>query len=424
MLRFDYVPYPLWRRRWPGPLKKVAPALLRPLLAGAADENPPATARQLVRFMARWRLLNGIVESEARRLISDRPAQVELTYPDRPVISAPDGPVRLPAQWEPMETILMTWPVLYPPLWKHYAEMVKAIVPVAGVTINIPRPTWADGIQLFLTQSGLNDLRRVRFLHLPTDDIWVRDYGPFVGLDAQGQQVAVHAIYDPLETYPQQRDNDMVRRWAAHSEIPLRELDLHTEGGNYWSDGMGTFIMSDETLMRHNHLGRAEVERRLHSAFHFEKLIVTPHLLQEETGHVDLLVKLADARTVLMTEARPSLSAENLRKTSEMFRRETNARGERYTIAELPALPRYRNWGVFSIWRSYTNSLTVNGRVLVPIYGEANDEVALRIYEQAMPKHEIIPIDCKIGANGGGAVHCMTKEVPAAAPTSGKERLP
>jgi agmatine/peptidylarginine deiminase len=29
-----------------------------------------------------------------------------------------------------------------------------------------------------------------------------------------------------------------------------------------------------------------------------------------------------------------------------------------------------------------------------------------------MPSHDIIPIQCAVGANGGGAVHCLTKEVP------------
>jgi agmatine deiminase len=341
---------------------------------------------------------------------------VELTRPDLTPPPAPQKPIRLPAQWEPMETIILTWPTLYPPLWALHAEMVKAIAPVCGVTINVGRPTWASGVRLFLQQYGITDFANIRFLNLPTDDIWVRDYGPFVGLDEQGEQIAISATFDPLATYPQQQDNAMAMRWAAHNEIPAREVDLHIEGGNYWSDGVGTLIMSDETLIRHKQMGlnAQEVERRLHETFLFDKLIVTPHMLQEETGHVDMLVKLADAQTVLVTRADPSTkpNTENLLKTAEIFRKEANAMGDSYKVVELPALPRYFNWGVFSIWRSYTNSLTVNGRVLVPVYGEPSDDVALRIYEQAMPRHEIVPINSAVGINGGGAVHCMTKEVP------------
>jgi agmatine deiminase len=306
--------------------------------------------------------------------------------------------------------------VLYPPLWALHAEMVKAIAPVCGVTITVSRPMWANGIRLYLEQHGVTDWHHIRFLNIPTDDIWVRDYGPFVGLDEKGEQVVVSATFDPLTTYPQMNDNALALRWAAHNEIPAREISLHTEGGNYWSDGAGTLMVSDELLIRHAQLGlsREEVERRLHEAFAFEKLIVTPHLLQEETGHVDMVTKLADAQTVLVTEAEPSINAGNLRRTAEMFRAETNARGQPYTVIELPALPRYFNWGAFSVWRSYTNALTVNGRVLVPVYGEPTDDAALLTYERAMPGYTIIPINCRAGANGGGAVHCMTKEVPRA----------
>lgn len=400
----------------PLPLKRLVRPLLNRVLAARADETPPTSARQMAKYMARWRLIDGLSEADARHRMNHHSADVELTRPDLQPPSAAQKPIRLPAQWEAMETIILTWPTLYPPLWALYAEMVKAIVPVCGVTIIVSRPTWASGIRVFLEQQGIKSesFDNIRFLNLPTDDIWVRDYGPFVGLDEYGEQVVINATFDPLTTYPQQNDNAMAMRWAAYHEIPAREVDLHTEGGNYWSDGAGTLIMSDETFLRHEQIGRAEVERRLHEAFEFDKLIVTPHLLQEETGHVDLLMKLADAQTVLVTHAdrAAGLNTENLRKTAELFRGERNAQGQAYNVVELPALPRYFNWGAFSIWRSYTNSLTVNGRVLVPIYEEATDEAALFAYEHAMPGYDIMPINCRVGINGGGAVHCMTKEVP------------
>ncbi len=418
MLRFNYIPYPLWRRRLPGPLGVITAPFLRWFYPVTADRQPPATPRQMAQMMARWKLLQGLDEAEARQYLNDQPATVEMTRADLAPQPAPAGLVRLPAQWEPMETIILSWPVLYPPLWELHAAMVEAITPVAQVTINVPRPTYASAIKLFLEKRGVADLGKVRFLYLPTDDIWVRDYGPFVGLGSAGQQVAVCAIYDPLPNYPQDQDNAMPLRWAAHNEIPVQELALHTEGGNIWSDGQGTLIMSDEFQRRDHQMQLADVLAALHGVFDFDKLIVTPHLLEEETGHVDLLVKLADAETVLVTEPGDSVNNERLRQTGELFRKETNARGQRYEVMELPGLPQYFNWGLFSIWRSYTNALTVNGRVLVPVYGEKTDETALRIYEQAMPQHEIIPIDCRVGINGGGSVHCMTKEVPQAQPKS------
>lgn len=412
--RFGYIPYPLWRRRWPipglQPLVRQACRLFYPV---RADTNPPATPRQMARYLARWHLLVEMDEREARRCLMENPAAVELSRADREPAAAPPGPVRLPAQWEPVETVLLSWPVLYPPLWALHAQLTEAITPVATVSICVPRPTWANGIRLYLAQRGLADLNRVRFVYLPTNDIWIRDYGPMTGLNDAGKPVVVHAPYDALPAYPQSLDDAMPVRWAAHQQIPVRVLPLHIEGGNLWSDGAGTLIMSSAFQRRDRSLTVDAVTEQLHAMFKFEKLIVTPHLDEEETGHVDLLVKLADAQTVLVTAPGESINAGNLARAADVFRAETNAQGQPYRVLELPTLPPYYNWGVYPVWRSYANALTVNRRVLVPVYGHRMDDEALAIYGSVLPDHDLIPIDCTVVINGGGAVHCLTREIPA-----------
>jgi agmatine deiminase len=51
------------------------------------------------------------------------------------------------------------------------------------------------------------------------------------------------------------------------------------------------------------------------------------------------------------------------------------------------------------------------------VYGEQADETALAVYSDTLSDYTIIPIDCRIVINGGGAVHCLTKEVPHATPS-------
>src|SRR5690606_40902754 len=85
----------------------------------------------MARYLARWRLLGDRDKSDARRCLNQHPASVELTRADQEARPALDAPVRLPAQWGPVEAVIVTWPVLYPPLWPLYAQMVEAITPVA-----------------------------------------------------------------------------------------------------------------------------------------------------------------------------------------------------------------------------------------------------------------------------------------------------
>ncbi len=409
VLRFDFIPYPLWRRQFPAPVGAALRPLFRRCLAAEADEHPPAAPAALAAYLARWGLLEGASEAEARAALAE-PPPVEVAPAAEPdSVAAP--PVRLPAQWEPVAAVLLTWPHLYPPLWAGHAAMVAAIAPAAAVEILVPSALWAAAARFYLRARGA-DHPAVRWVVAPVDDIWVRDYGPLVGRDAHGRRAMVKPVFAPLPRYPQARDDALARRWAALRGLPVVSLDLYLEGGNLWTDGAGTLIVSEHAL-RANRLDRAGLEARLRRALAFDKLVVTPCLRREETGHVDLLVKLADAQTVLVTSPALCCNGWALRETAARFRGETNAAGQPYHVVELPAPPPYLNWGVYPIWRSYTNALTVNGRVLVPVFGLPDDDRALAVYAGALPGCQIIPIDCRAAVNGGGAVHCLTRDVPA-----------
>jgi agmatine deiminase len=413
----------------PGWLRSTTDRLYHRIYPVSEDREPPASPERMARYLARFDLLG---TDDAAAITVQLESNAESDYPC--IETAPDparpertpsevtplevgdgGPVRIPAQWEPMEAVLLNWPILYPPLWPLHAQMAEAIAPVADVVVTVPAPMWAHAAWLYLKHRdnlSAAELRRVRFLHLPTDDIWVRDYGPIAGYNSDGIRVAVDPKYDRNPQYPNQRDDEMMIRWAAHTRTPVLPLGLETEGGNLWSDGQGTLLMSDQIFRTNRHNTQAEIMEKLHSVFEFDKLIITPRMRIESTGHIDLLVKLVDATTVLVAAPDTRTSAGRLRETADLFRHETNANGDPYTVIELPTPGLYLNWLAYPIRRSYTNALTINGRVLVPVYGVAEDQTALDIYARTMPDYTIIPIDCRVGANGGGAVHCMTKEIP------------
>lgn len=411
--QFNYIPYPLWRRKMPFGVKPMLDPILRRYYPVDADRRTVPTVNDVADYLMRFGLIRGALETDLRNTLRDNPPPIELVDEDkRPALT--DQPARLPAQWEPMERIIISWAVNFPPLWEMHAQMVEAITPVADVQINVNHPLWAGAVRMYLESRGKANMRRVRFYHLPTDDIWVRDYGPLVALDNKGERVVVAMIYDPLPNYPQERDNLMPERWAAHEGFSLMRMDFHGEGGNVWTDGDGTLLMTNQAYRLNPDLNRDELLRRLHAAFDFEKLILLPRLRVEETGHIDLLTKLGNANTVFISAPTATFSADRLRAARAQLRRETNARGQHYRLVELPTPPLYWNWFGFPVRRSYTNALTVNGRILVPIYGIPDDDKAIRVYSDAMPDMTIVPIDSHMGANGGGAVHCMTKEVPQA----------
>lgn len=416
--QFNTIPYPLWRKRWSAVSKRLLTPIWKRAYPYEADMNPPENNAQVADILHRFGLLADMTLSEIKEaLISDELSIVDArlsTTPSVLPISDLSQPARLPAQWEKMESVIVAWSTFYPKLWSLHAELVEAIAPVAEVTVIVPAPMWANGVWAYLKHRDRlkENSGRVRFMVCPVDDIWIRDYGPIVAHGADGGRIVLDTIYDHLPKYPQSRDDAMPLYWGQAECLPVYRLNLHTEGGNIWTDGAGTLLMTERIFEENNKLTRQTLEAYLHQVFDFKKIIYTPRMRYETTGHIDLLLKLANQDTVLISDSNVPYTDE-LRTTAEIFRKSTNADGQPYNVLKLPTPPLYRNWFFYPIRRSYTNSLTINGRVLVPVYDLTTDEQALRTYEQAMPDHEIIPIHCKVGINGGGSVHCLTKEIPA-----------
>ena len=180
--------------------------------------------------------------------------------------------------------------------------------------------TWG-AVAYLQSRGNLSDALydNVKFLVVPTDDIWVRDYGPIVGFNGTGGRVAVNAYYNRHAQYPQQNDDGMVAFWSTHTKTPIVPLGLKTEGGNLLSDGQGTLLMSDGIYANNPQFTREELDAHLHSIFDFEKLIITPRMTFESTGHIDLLVKLADPQTVLVSAPNERTSRRQLRDTIDLF---------------------------------------------------------------------------------------------------------
>ena len=62
----------------------------------------------------------------------------------------------------------------------------------------------------------------------------------------------------------------------------------------------------------------------------------------------------------------------------------------------------------------YTNFYICNGGLIVPTRGEETDAEALALLESLYPGREAVAVSGEMLALGGGGVHCITQQVPAA----------
>ena len=414
-IQLGYAAKPWWKFEHLQRFNRILMPICRRFYPVGADVVPPADIDALARWMERWGLLPSHVPRAAaqRRLEALACSSAETVEAERMPDGASSEILRLPAEWEPSEAVVITWPVLFPGFWDFYRDLVAAIAPVARVDVLIPHAIYAPAVLAYLGE-GWEDDRRLRLLVTPSDDIWIRDYGPLTCIDKAAQRVMVDAIFDPPEMLFTNDDSFPVR-YAAHQGCASRHLALHLEGGNLWSDGQGTLIATEGLYARNFPMPPDDVRQQLLEGLGAERLIVVPPLRMEGTGHVDVFVKLATPDTVLVTEPRSIVNGRRLAEAAEVLRASRNATGCFYRVVALPSVPAYCNWGVSRIWPSYTNALTVNQRVLVPTYGlPERDAAALAVYRQVMPDHEIIGINARIAANAGGTIHCLTMQIPAA----------
>ena len=160
---------------------------------------------------------------------------------------------------------------------------------------------------------------------------------------------------------------------------------------------------------------RIEIEQMLARYLGVEKVLwLGRGIVGDDThGHIDDIARFVAPRTIVAvhesnrSDANFEMLDENLKRLATM----TDLNGAKLDIVRLP-LPAPVVFGGQRVPASYANFYIFNGVVLVPVFNDKNDRVALNTLAELMPKHEIVPIYCGDLIWGLGAIHCMTQQQP------------
>jgi len=61
-------------------------------------------------------------------------------------------------------------------------------------------------------------------------------------------------------------------------------------------------------------------------------------------------------------------------------------------------------------YRAYINSFISNSALYFPTYGDNGDDVARKVYQEALPGYKIVGVDAE-GTEWGDSVHCRTRNL-------------
>lgn len=302
-----------------------------------------------------------------------------------------------------------------PELW------LEDLAPAQQEVAALAQAIHADGrgeeiILVAATETAADTARKLapfaRVIVEPFGDIWLRDTGPIVTGTGERRRAQGFGFNGWGGKYDLPGDDSIGERLAASAGLPYAKADWILEGGAIDGDGSGCVLTTEQCLLNPNRnagLSRNEVEDRLKRDLGAEKIVwLGEGLLNDHTdGHVDNLARfVAPGRVALPAPAEDDPNAAVYAEAAERLR----AAG--LDVVPLPS-PGKVERDAEIIPASYMNFLIGNAAVVVPVYGTANDEAAVRSVQALFPDRVAVGLRADHILTGGGSFHCISQQVPA-----------
>jgi len=334
----------------------------------------------------------------------------------------------LPPEWAPQSAVMLTWPRADGDFARHF-EAVEANFVAIAVAISRHQEVHINygldpaKLRDRLIQAGAHPAR-LRVYRVESDDVWARDHGPITVI-RDGRLVHLDFTFNGWgNKFSAERDNALTRKLAGLGawSAPVETVDFVLEGGGIEVDGCGALLTTERCLLaptRNPQLTREGIEAVLKREFGIERVLWLKHgdLLGDDTdGHVDTIARFCDAHTIAYQGCSDPSDAhyEDLKGLAEELAALRTRDGSPYDLVELPLpAPIYDEDGQ-RLPAGYANFLIMNNVVLVPIYGDANDEPALSKLREVFEDRQVIGIDCRALILQYGGLHCVTMQIPQA----------
>ncbi len=380
------------------------------------------------------------------------------------------------AEFEPQETIWMTWPeeaCLGGPSWgDSVLDVTEVLAGYVNVRLHVFDEEQEQRLAAKLAQRKLAGPRVEVFVY-PNSPGMIRDFGPaFVRRSSGGLGVADfnwnNGGVRPVGHARTLKSEALDRSWAERLGLPVTSRSrLVSEGGAREVNGRGTILLVAAVELQRNpgwtresieaeykrHLGVKKVIWLKKGLYEEEALISLPGgLFSYGTGgHVDTIARFADATTILLAEVSAEerdtspISAESFARMEENYRileGATDQDGSPFRVVRVPAadlaegVVPWEDLGAekilfpeatpgeplrYLLGGSYLNYIIANGVVVLPKFGRpdgpestrAKDAQTLEIFQEVFPGRRVVQVDMVNLSHCGGGFHCNSLHQPA-----------
>lgn len=351
----------------------------------------------------------------------------------------------MPAEWAPHSQTWMVWPQR-PDNWRNQGTPAQAaFTAVAKAIARFEPVTVCVTAEHYVAARAQLDDPRIRLVEISSDDAWVRDTGPTFVINGKGDLRGVDWTFNAWGGL----EGGLYEDWQRDDEVARKILEIERcdryrtegfvlEGGSIHVDGEGTLITTEECLLNRNrnpHLSREDIEKVLADYLAIDKVIWLPHgLYNDETdGHVDNFCCFVRPGEVLLawTDDRDNPNFERCQAAMQVLEQSRDAWDRQLVVHKMPIpgplhATEEECAGVVSLIGSqprdpsirlagsYVNFLIVNGGIIAPSFDDPLDAEAEAILSRLFPQHQVVMVPGREILLGGGNIHCITQQQPAA----------
>jgi agmatine deiminase len=330
--------------------------------------------------------------------------------------------ISVPAEWAPQKAMWTAWPA-DPDQWsddlatprREVAALVRALSPSNRVRLLVAGDEAERTARAALGNAA--EIVPARY-----GDIWLRDTGPIFAR-SEGGPLALRFMTNGWGgKFDLPEDTTVGDDIAKLAGAPVRKFDFVLEGGAIEQDGDGTLLATRQTLLNANRNGWTEdrAETALREAFGAKRILwIDRGLLNDHTdGHIDTLCRfVGPGRVVCQSPAgADDPNAKALNEIARMLEAASDALGRKLEVIRIPSPGLVLGEQGEVTPASHVNFVIANGIVVMPTYGTATGEQAVRALRTAFPGRKVVGLPSRgvlgSGLAGGGSFHCITREEP------------
>ena len=321
--------------------------------------------------------------------------------------------IRIPAEWEEQEALI----VVFPPKksdWAHSIEEIHQTYLTFIATIARFQKCLVICEDKNALSNLLSTLQNIELIQIPTNDTWIRDFGG-INVYKNHKRRTYDFIFNAWgNKFEATLDNCLTKQLfeEGHLEGKLKSFDFVLEGGSIDSNGHGVMLSTAYCLYEKNrnaHFSKKEIKKTLVKLFGLKELIVLEHgaLMGDDTdSHIDTLARFIDKKTIAYVKCydKDDVHYKELRKMEKELQK------TKFQLLPLP-LPSAKYFNNHRIPATYMNFVLINNAVLVPTYSDAYDKEVLAIFERCFPDREVVGIESSVLIREHGSLHCASMNI-------------